>query len=169
MSPFLSLLLGKGDGKILDAVKETTDELIYSKEERAADTLASQKASEEALYRQQTLDNEQFNKELEATLKLTELEIEDKKSARDRQVAIVTNVNSSWLNRNISELIATFILVATVSMFFTMILKSSEIKSVDSTTLNSIIETFKTLSTAIIFFYFGSSMGSRNKDLSNNK
>lgn len=165
MSPFLKVLLGKGDGSLLKVVKETTDELIYSKEERAEDLLKHEQAAQEALYRQQTLDNEQFNKELEAIIQLNALEVDDRKSARDRQQAVVTSQNSSWLNKNIMEFIGLFIIVSTVSMFFTMIFKRNEIRSVDATTLNSIIETFKTLSTAVVFFYYGSSRGSRLKDI----
>lgn len=165
MSPFLKVLLGKGDGSLLKVVKETTDELIYSKEERAEDLLKHEQASQEALYRQQTLDNEQFNNELEAVIQLNALEVDDRKSARDRQQAVATSQNSSWLNKNIMEFIGVFIIVSTVSMFFTMIFKRNEIRSVDATTLNSIIETFKTLSTAVVFFYYGSSRGSRLKDI----
>lgn len=167
MSPFLNLLLGKGDGKILDIVKDTVDEAIYSKEERAEDLKQAEIAAQEALYRQQTLDAEQFNKELEAAVKVYELEVDDRKSARDRQVSISTNVNSSWLGKNIMEVIGLLILTSTISMFFTMIFKKSEIKSVDIATLNSIVETFKTLSTAVVFFYYGSSKGSRLKDSNN--
>lgn len=165
MSPFLKVLLGKGDGSLLKVVKETTDELIYSKEERAEDLLKHEQASQEALYRQQTLDNEQFNKELEAIIQLNALEVDDRKSARDRQQAVSTSQNSSWLNKNIMEFIGVFIIISTVSMFFTMIFKRNEIRSVDATTLNSIIDTFKTLSTAVVFFYYGSSRGSRLKDI----
>lgn len=168
MSPFLSLLLGKGDGKILDTVKETTDELIYSKEEKAADALASQKASEEALYRQQTLDNEEFNKELEATLKLAELEVEDKKSARDREVAIITSEYSGVLNRIIMPIIALFILGSTLIMYLILIYKKSVIVALDKAVVGSIIDTFKTLSTLIVGYYFGSSQGSRLKDIKQN-
>lgn len=165
MSPFLKVLLGKADGSLLKVVKETTDELIYSKEEKAEDLLKHEQATQEALYRQQTLDNEQFNKELESIIQLNALEVDDRKSARERQQAVVTSQNSSWLNKNIMEFIGVFIIVSTVSMFFTMIFKRNEIRSVDATTLNSIIETFKTLSTAVVFFYYGSSRGSRLKDI----
>jgi hypothetical protein len=165
MSAFLNLLLGKKDGSVLKVIKETADELIYSKEEKAADLLEAQKASEEAMFRQQTLDNEQFNKELESTIKLIELEVEDKKSARDREISITTSTTSGALNKNIMPIIALFILLSTLIMYIILIFKRSAIVALDMTIIGSIIDTFKTLSTLIVGYYFGSSQGSRIKDL----
>lgn len=170
MSPFLKLLLGKGDGSLLKVVKETTDELIYSKEEKATDLIKSQQASEEALYRQQALDSEQFNTILESYTQLVELDVEDKKSARDREVEITTSENSGWFNKNIMPIIASFILLATVIMFALLIFKKKSIVAVDMAVVGGIIDTFKTLSTLIIGYYFGSSSSSALKThLINNK
>jgi len=170
MTPFLKLLLGKGDGSLLKVVKETTDELIYSKEERAEDALKTELTSEEALYRQRTLDHEEFNTVVNAYTELVKLDVEDKKSAREREVAVVTGETSGWLNKNIMPIIASFILLATVIMFALLIFKKKTIVAVDMAVVGGIIDTFKTLSTLIIGYYFGSSSSSAIKtQLINNK
>ena len=49
--PFLKTLLGGGDGKVLQVVKDTADEFIYSKEEKAEDQLKLQLQLEESEHR----------------------------------------------------------------------------------------------------------------------
>lgn len=170
MTPFLNALLGKSDGKLLEVVKDTADELIYSKEERAEDARIAQTQSEEALHRQQTLDNEQFSELLSSYTSLVELDVKDKESAREREVAITTSETSGWFNKNIMPIIASFILLATVIMFALLIFKKKTIVAVDMAVVGGIIDTFKTLSTLIIGYYFGSSSSSAIKtQLINNK
>ena len=170
LTPFLKVLFGKGDGKLLEVVKDTADELVYSKEERAEDARLSELQSEEAIHRQETLDHAQFSELLTNYTSLVELDVEDKKSAREREVEIITGESSGWLNKNIMPLIAGFILLATVIMFALLIFKKKTIVAVDMAVVGGIIDTFKTLSTLIIGYYFGSSSSSAIKtQLINNK
>ena len=163
MTPFLKVLFGKGDGKLLEVVKDTADELIYSKEEKAEDARLAQIQTEEAIHRQETLDHAQFSELLTNYTALVELDVADTKSAREREVAISTGATTGWLNKNIMPLIASFILLATVIMFALLIFKKKTIVAVDMAVVGGIIDTFKTLSTLIIGYYFGSSSSSAIK------
>lgn len=165
MTPFLNLLLGigKGDGKILEGIKDTADEFIYTKEERAEDKRLAEVATQEAIHRQENLDKEEFDKLLDSYTPLVELDNLDKQSAREREIAIATGETSGWLNKNIMPIIACFILSITAVMYILLIFKKKTIVALDMAVVGGIIDTFKTLSTLIVGYYFGSSASSAIK------
>lgn len=158
MSPFLKLLLGKGDGSLLKTVKETVDEFVYSKEEKAEAEAELQKATAEAVARQSTIDAEQFNKELEQHLKFFELEVADKKSARERETSIAQAAPSKlWgVTVNVNFILALLIIVMT---FILHILKGI------GTLPNTLdLNMYDNVSIMIVSYYFGSSSNSKMKD-----
>jgi hypothetical protein len=160
---FIKTLLGQTN--IIETIKDTADEFIYSKEERAAHELELEKIGIEAEERLQNLEAEEYKNVLNTYLELEKLSTDNTKSAREREVAITTNINSGWFNRNIMPIIATFILLSTVTMYLLLIYKRQSIVALDMAVVGGIIDTFKTLSTLIVGYYFGSSLGSQTKDL----
>lgn len=160
----LEILTGISGSKILDTVRDTVDEFVYSKEEKAESDNKAQERIFENEARRENLDQERFKLELDAYLKEQQIVLEDTKSARSREIAITTNEHSGWLNRNIMPIIASFILFATIGMYLLLIFKRTTIVALDMAVVGGIIDTFKTLSTLIVGYYFGSSLSSRNKD-----
>lgn len=160
---FIKTLLGQTN--ILETVKDTVDEFVYSKEERAAHQLELEKIGNEAEERLQNLEAKEYENVLNTYLELEKLSTDNTKSAREREIAITTSINSGWFNRNIMPLIAIFILLSTVIMYLLLIYKRKTIIALDMAVVGGIIDTFKTLSTLIVGYYFGSSLGSQTKDL----
>ena len=75
-------------------------------------------------------------------------------------------IKPNWLKRNIAELIALFLFLFAFYMFKIILLKETK---ADATTTASIVESIKAMLLIVIGFYYGSSIGSKNKSEQLNK
>jgi hypothetical protein len=97
-------------------------------------------------------------------LKLEEFqaEVADRGSAREREVKVNESSNASWLSKNISSLLAIGCLVLTFLMFY-QVLYVVEPTDKNKDVVIYILGVLSAISTQIVSYYFGSSMGSKNK------
>lgn len=163
MSKFLSILLGKGDGTLLKNVKDTVDEFVYSKEEKAENEQKLLVLSEEAEERRAILDKEAYNKSLDSYLELTKLEVEDRKSARETEIGVLNAPNANFLNVNIRPILALITVIIGLVFFFAIVYKKKEISAINENILYTILGGVIGHLGTIYNYYFGSSVGSDMK------
>lgn len=156
----LSLLGGGAAEKIIDTVKDTVDEFTYSKEEKAADSQKAAERAEEIEFRRRALDNEELEKQLAFYTSEHTLDVENTKSAREREVQITQSDNSSWLQKNIMPILALLIIGYTFVLWTMILFKNYEPKTNEA----MIIGSLSTISVTVISYYFGSSLSSSKKD-----
>lgn len=148
------LLTSKGAGNLLNTVGSiATGNWIG-----AADQIRNMiKSSSELTEAQKELALQYFQADLDAM----KLEIEDRKDARQREVAVNASEQASWLTKNTASLIALLYTVFTCTLFILVLtgnIKPSE--NITFTVVTSVTNIFM----LIAGYYFGSSRSSQAKD-----
>jgi hypothetical protein len=163
MPKFLDILLGKSDGKILEVVKDTFDELIFSKEEKAK----LEQENEEAQFRRDNIEREYLQKNVENHLREFKLEIEDKNSARNREIEVVkiNPLKISWLTSNLNSILATMTIFFIFVIFFFLFYTERDFRGSQKEMLLMILGSLISSLGLIYNYYFGSSSGSKDKDV----
>ncbi len=136
---WLSDLVGGSAGQIIESVGEVADKFITTDKER-----------EELEISKSRLKLEEF-----------QAEVADRGSARERETRINESPDASWLSKNISPLLAIGCLVLTFLMFYQVMYLDTDPKK--ENIIVYILGVLSAISTQIISYYFGSSMGSKNK------
>jgi uncharacterized membrane protein YcjF (UPF0283 family) len=156
----LEILTGGKATEIISTVGDAIDKNIYSKEEKAQDALKAEELANETEERRIALDQEELNKRIDSYIKLTELDVENTKDARAREVSITQSEHSSWLQKNIMPLLAIIIIGYTFILWTLILFRNYEPKTNES----MIIGSLSTISVTVISYYFGSSLSSAKKD-----
>ena len=138
-------------GGVLDKVGTIVDDTIYSKEEKAADALKAQSNAEEFELKRQELENSYAEKELDFYSVLAEQEVENTKSAREREIEVISATNSSWLLRNITPILALIIISVTFALWGMVLFRNYNPKTNEA----MIIGSLTTISMTVISYYFG--------------
>ena len=153
MANLLSKLFSAGASNLVEAVGNAIDKNVTNDEERLS------------------LENEIKKANLAYEKEMRALDIEEAKalladtdSARQNQTRIQESANASWLSKNVHSFLALAIIGLTFSMYFSIIwfgtLKAnSEMKDI----IIYILGALTTISTQVVAYYFGSSMGSKDK------
>ena len=131
--------VGGGIGEVVESVGKTVDMFVTTDKER--EELEISKA--------------RINLETFAA------EVKDRESAREREVRVNESEKSGWLSKNVSSLLAIGCLVLTFLMFYQVLYKT--IDPAKQEIVVYILGALSAISTQIISYYFGSSMGSRVK------
>lgn len=156
-------LLGTGDGKLLEKGAEVLDTFIYSKEERAEHEAEMERRDREYEFRLKELEQDSIDKTMQYDLGIIELEVKDKDSARQRESQIAAAAPSKlWgFTVNITAIIA----ISIVLMFFSLDLfwAMGFFENEPNT------KTWEMLTVMAASYYLGSSFGSFQKDLRNNR
>lgn len=97
----------KAGGSVINSVKGLLDEVITTKEEKQELANEEAKAEHDFLLEQKRLG-----------IKEQEIYLTDAQNARDNETARDTNENSSWLSKNIHEIIATAVFGAWIASLF---------------------------------------------------
>ncbi|MDD2798444.1 MAG: hypothetical protein PHV20_07625 [Bacteroidales bacterium] len=149
---FLSNLLGGGAGKLVDSVGNTLDKLTTSKEEVLQ------------------IEQELKKAEMQYRLEMQHLTIEEQKasfadtdSARKRSAEVETNVNASWLSKNVSALLATGTTILTFILFYLLIFQPNVVSDKAKDIIIYVLGVLSAIITQVFSFYFGSSQGSVDK------
>lgn len=155
-----------GDGKIAEIIKETADELIYTKEEKAQAEAEHEKWAEENAFRNKILNAEIAQKEVDNYLKTKEIEVEDRKSARVNETEIAKAAPTKlWgLTVNIRSIIAVGTVIFTFLIFFLIFFRKADFSQTQYNLLFLVLGNLLSSYRDIYNYFFGSSDSSKSKD-----
>ena len=136
---WLSDIVGGSAGQIIESVGNVADKFITTDKER-----------EELEISKSRLKLEEFK-----------AEVADRGSAREREVKVNESSNASWLSKNISSLLAIGCLILTFAMFYQVLYAQTDPQK--ENIVIYILGVLSAISTQIVAYYFGSSVGSKEK------
>lgn len=146
----LTGLFSGGASKIVDSVKGVISEFHLS----PTDKLKAEQAILDATNKHiQTMEQE-FTKQFEIQMK-------EMDSARKREIEIATSDKAPLLNKIITPILAMLILGSTFIFWYIIIFK--DINKEKEVLISGIIGSLTTVSMGVVGYYFGSSIGSANK------
>ena len=148
--PNLKDLFTGGASKLIDSVKGVIDEFHLSPEEK----LKAEQAIQEAATKHTEFMADLAQKEFETSLK-------DMADSRNREIQIATSDKAPLLNKIITPILALLILGSTFLMWYIIMFKDMD-KSKE-VLISGIIGSLTTLSMGVVGYYFGSSVGSKEK------
>lgn len=147
---FITNILAGGGSKLIETISNTVDEFTLSKEEKEAIKL---KLIEEANKHTQLM-------EIELT-KQMDIEQKEMDSARKREIDIATSDKAPLLNKIITPILALLVLGSTFIFWYIIIFK--DLDPHKEVLISGIIGSLTTISMGVIGYYFGSSIGSKDK------
>lgn len=146
----LTGLFSGGASKIVDSVKGVISEFHLSPEDKLKAEQAILDATNKHI---QTMEQE-FTKQFEIQMK-------EMDSARKREIDIATSDKAPLLNKIITPILAMLILGSTFIFWYIIIFK--DIDKEKEVLISGIIGSLTTVSMGVVGYYFGSSIGSANK------
>tara|TARA_R100000353_G_scaffold150699_1_gene109112 strand:+ start:127 stop:585 length:459 start_codon:yes stop_codon:yes gene_type:complete len=104
-------------------------------------------------------------KDMEQKGELAKLEAEyaDRDSARRRETAIATSENASWLNKTVTPILALGTVSMSFGLFLIIIFVDVDINSGAKDILVYVLGALNSATTMVLAYYFGSSVGSKQK------
>lgn len=144
----LTNLFSGGASKLIDSAKGIISEFHLSPEEKL-------KAEKELT---ELMNNHIQAMEQELT-KQMDIQAKENDSARQREVQLATSDKVPLLNKIITPLLAIFIVVSVIIIWALILFRNYEPKTNEA----MIIGALTTLAANVISYYFGSSLGSHNK------
>lgn len=149
---FITDLFSGGASTLVDSVGKVLDNVVTTKEEK------------------QQLDNEIRKSEMQFQLDLKKLSLEeqqmimgDMSSARSREVQMMSIENNTKLNRNLMPYMALGTILVVMALFFVLVFTPGVIKSESKDVIIYILGVLSAVLTQIYSYYFGSSVGSADK------
>lgn len=100
-------------------------------------------------------------KYLEHDLQAFQIEVDDRKDARGREVQIATSSEATWLNKNTGSIIALIFVLFTCTLYILVLTR--QLNASENITF-SVVSSVTSITTLIIGYYFGSSRSSAVKD-----
>jgi len=92
-----------------------------------------------------------------------EAEYADRDSARRRETAIATSENASWLNKTVTPILALGTVSMSFGLFLIIIFVDVDINSGAKDILVYVLGALNSATTMVLAYYFGSSVGSKQK------
>tara|TARA_R100000700_G_scaffold28497_1_gene35338 strand:+ start:139 stop:597 length:459 start_codon:yes stop_codon:yes gene_type:complete len=104
-------------------------------------------------------------RQLEQSGELAKLEAEyaDRDSARQREIKIATSENASWLNKCVTPLLALGTVAMSFGLFLIIIFVDVDVNSGAKDILVYVLGALNSATTMVLAYYFGSSVGSKQK------
>lgn len=166
MGPLITALLGKGLNLVANAVAAKGKDWVENKlgvelkpdmtgEDYAKLQIATMQHEEELL-KLKLEDNKLDLQELEMRLKDTD-------SARSREVEIATSEKAPLINKIVTPVLALGVTAITFVLFGFLMFDSSPVEPSRKDVLVYVLGALTAISTQVISYYFGSSIGSKNK------
>ena len=166
MIPIVASLLGQGLNLVANAVAAKGKDWVEKKlgvelkpdmtSEDYAKVKIAEMAHEEELLKIQLEDNKLDLQELDMRLKDTD-------SARNRETQIATSEKAPLLNKIVTPVLALFVTALTFILFAVLMFDSSPVEPSRKDILVYVLGALTAISTQVISYYFGSSIGSKNK------
>ena len=150
---FITDLFSGGAGKLVDSVGNVLDKVVTTKGEIMQQELEMKKAE-----LQYQLDSKRLGVEEQKNL------LQDIDSARQRSTAVETSANASWFSKNISALLAVASTLLTFALFYIIIFRNDLIQTSVKDVVLYVLGVLSAIITQVFSFYFGSSLGSENKN-----
>ena len=166
MTPLITALLGKGLGLVANAVMAKGKDWVENKlgvelkpdmtsEDYAKVQIAAMQHEEELL-KLKLEENKLDLQELDLRLKDTD-------SARKRETEIATSEKAPLLNKIVTPLLALGVTALTFILFGVLMFDSSPVEPSRKDILVYVLGALTAISTQVISYYFGSSIGSKDK------
>ena len=160
IAPALGALLAIPTGGASMAIGEAIAAVLGS--DSTPEAVAAAVANNpDAALKLQAMENDHKQVMERLSLEKFQTEVADRGTARSREVEINKTESSSWLSKNVSSLLAIGCLVLTFLMFYQVLYKT--IDPAKQEIVVYILGALSAISTQIISYYFGSSMGSKAK------
>ena len=104
-------------------------------------------------------------KSMEQKGELAKLEAQyaDRDSARKREMAIATSENATWLNKTVTPILALGTVLMSFSLFLVVIFVDVDVNSGAKDILIYVLGALNSAMTMVLAYYFGSSVGSKQK------
>jgi hypothetical protein len=164
--PIVAALLGKGLNLVANAVAAKGKDWVEKKlgvelkpdmtSEDYAKLKIAEMEHEEELLKLQLEDNKLDLQELDLRLKDTD-------SARKRETDIATSDKAPIINKIVTPVLALFITALTFILFGFLMFDNSPVESSRKDILVYVLGALTAISTQVISYYFGSSIGSKDK------
>ncbi len=110
------------------------------------DSAGLKNASEDEIIAKLNEDKELMMKLKDIELQETQMILEDKQNAREREIKISTNERASWLNRNINSIMALAFMLTYFSLNAYVIINKL---------INPAMDKMETLFAVVVSYYFG--------------
>jgi hypothetical protein len=166
MIPIVTALLGQGLNLVANAVAAKGKDWVEKKlgvelkpdmtSEDYAKVKIAEMQHEEELLKIQLEDNKLDLQELDMRLKDTD-------SARTRETQIATSDKAPLLNKIVTPVLALFVTALTFILFAILMFDSSPVEPSRKDILVYVLGALTAISTQVISYYFGSSIGSKDK------
>jgi hypothetical protein len=153
MNPILDKLKNVftgGASKLVETITNTVDEFTLSKEEKEAIKIKLIEVTNSHL---QVMEQE--------ATKQMDIQQKENESARQREIQIATSAEAPTLNKIISPLLALLILGSTFLFWYFILFK--DLSKEKEMLVSGIVGSLTTLSMGVVSYYFGSSIGSAQK------
>lgn len=147
---FITNLFTSGGSKLIETISNTVDEFTLSNEEKEAIKIKLIEATNTHIH----------SMEQEATkqMAIEQLEMD---SARKREIDIANSAQAPLLNKIITPVLALLVLGSTFIFWYIIIFK--DLNPQKEILISGIIGSLTTISMGVIGYYFGSSIGSKDK------
>ena len=166
MIPIVTALLGKGLGLVANAVMAKGKDWVENKlgvelkpdmtSEDYAKLKIAEMQHEEELLKLKLEDNKLDLQELDMRLKDTD-------SARKRETEIATSEKAPLLNKIVTPVLALGVVALTFVLFGFLMFDDSPVEPSRKDILVYVLGALTAISTQVISYYFGSSIGSKDK------
>jgi hypothetical protein len=166
MAPIIATLLGKGLNLVANAVAAKGKDWVENKlgvelkpdmtSEDYAKLQIAQMQHEEELLKLKLEDNKLDLQELDLRLKDTD-------SARKRETEIATSEKAPLINKIVTPVLALGVTAITFVLFGFLMFDSSPVEPSRKDVLVYVLGALTAISTQVISYYFGSSVGSKDK------
>ncbi len=150
---FLTNIFSGGAAQLVEKVGDVVDKVTTTKEEKMQLDLEFRKAEMQFQQEMQRLNVEE-----------RKLILDDKNSARQMATSVQTNINATKLNKNVTGYLALGTTLITFTLFGLVIFCKNYFDSDAKDVVLYILGVLSAILTQIYSFYFGSSMGSDDKN-----
>ena len=159
MIPLIGMLADAGMNLLSNFIDKGKDEAVKLIKEKTGIDLTKK----ESLTKEDTEKLKEFEiKNKELILQKLQMYLADKQDARKMNTELSTNENVPFLKKIYPEILATIVVIATFAMFYLSV--NENLTGEKKEVVMLLLGMLNTALGMVLSFYFGSSMGSKDKD-----